>query len=381
MNEFARKAAIAITGTGIALAAPVVPQDMEWVGSYETVAFDTADGDLGMNEYAIAGPGEWYIREVPKTRGQFTATTSSKAIEGRKQVAIRAQKGPDNPNCIGCAYYSTFRASDGTIVRVPFEGRYDDLRSVKNAKKPERIEWTNAISASRSAAAIAVDGNTNAGNEATASSFAFNHAVSSGTALVVVYMGEDLSCTDNNATAVTFNGASMVPEFESTCPTNISEARVEFFSLANPDAGSSYVVSVTLAGSVLNPGANALSFTGVDTTDIIGPNTDDTTNTGSGATTATITTTVDDSWVLGGGICTGGCVGGESNPVSPALQLYEQDVDTIIHTAYVVSTSTGSYSLGWTNNGSDDSIAAIVELIALASTGGIYVTEPAIIFE
>ena len=53
---------------GVALAAPIIPADMEWVKSYETVGFTTVTQDLNVNQYAVskyAPDGvtelEWYI--------------------------------------------------------------------------------------------------------------------------------------------------------------------------------------------------------------------------------------------------------------------------------------------------------------------------------
>src|SRR3990167_10933690 len=69
----------------VALAAPIIPKDQTWLVSYETIAFETADGDLGMNEWADAGNGEFYIREVLKNEGQFTSTTSMDVLFGKKE--------------------------------------------------------------------------------------------------------------------------------------------------------------------------------------------------------------------------------------------------------------------------------------------------------
>src|SRR3990167_10415071 len=101
-----QKIAIGTIAVGTALSAPIIPVEMIWLVSYETIAFETSDGDLGLDEYAIADNGTWYIREIPENEGQFTSTTTQPV--GKKLVHIRAQKSIDNPNCAGCAYYSEF---------------------------------------------------------------------------------------------------------------------------------------------------------------------------------------------------------------------------------------------------------------------------------
>ena len=80
------------------LVAPIIPVQMEWVVSYETIAFDTVDGDLSMDQYAVNGD-IYYIREESKNKEQFTSTNI--APIGKTEINILAQKEYDNEGCIG----------------------------------------------------------------------------------------------------------------------------------------------------------------------------------------------------------------------------------------------------------------------------------------
>jgi len=45
--------------------------NLKWVGSYETLKFNTTDGDLDLGQYAKAPFGGFYVRRHPKNNYQF----------------------------------------------------------------------------------------------------------------------------------------------------------------------------------------------------------------------------------------------------------------------------------------------------------------------
>ncbi len=118
MKEFftflRRKAVRVLIGGAIASAAalvvPIIPQDTQWVVSYETLAFETENGELGINEYALVGQSQgWYVRTIPKENGQFEVTENPVDIQGKKLVDVRCEK---------CAYYDEFIGKNGEKVRI-----------------------------------------------------------------------------------------------------------------------------------------------------------------------------------------------------------------------------------------------------------------------
>ena len=234
MKKWLKWIGIAIFGSGIVLGAPVVPVEMKWVVSYETIAFDTADGDLALDEYAISDNG-WYIRTVPKEEGQFDGTENPQDIIGKKEVKIRRE---------GRAYYDEF--FDGQkIVRVQSEKtKYDGLRYTKDYPQPKKQKLENIINSINSAdAAIAFQSATVSARALNATSVSFSHTVSAGSNLILFIAD---SCDDNDsgsytATDASFNGdvaSFIVASGEFSVNTN------DMFYLVNPDVGT-FTVSVS----------------------------------------------------------------------------------------------------------------------------------------
>lgn len=119
---------------------PIVPTPMEWAVSYETLAFETADGDLDIDQYAFdPATGNYYIRLIPKEEGNFAFYNfitpldkphplTEEDILIRKKVEIRCEK---------CASYSEFVSRDGKRHRVAYDHtdfklkKYDTIRPSK----------------------------------------------------------------------------------------------------------------------------------------------------------------------------------------------------------------------------------------------------------
>ena len=259
MKKFLIKILLLIFGGGVALAAPVIPQDMKWYVSYETMAFDTKDGDLGINQYAkdFEDEGVYWIRTLPKNKGGIVSTTSLSALEGKKEVAIRAIKSDSNPNCDGCAYYSEFINKDGEIVREQYEGRYKDLKEVKGAPQPKKNEFKSVLDPGESGAAGAYDSGSEVANQNGSSGFSWSHTVTGSDRLLHVNVHSD---ADETITGVTFNSDAMTAG-----ETAINTAEVATFYMVAPDTGGSYSITVTTSSG--NYAGNAVSFTGIDQSD------------------------------------------------------------------------------------------------------------------
>lgn len=275
----------------ITLGAPVVPQDMQWVVSYETVAFDTSDGDLGMNEYARTGGFDrngdelFYIREVPKNVGQFTFATSS-AISGKKEITVSCEK---------CAYYSEFLGSKGKIKRVPFAGKYDDLRTLKNAPQPKKQEFVNVLSGNNTEAAIAFDATSNSGEKSGVSSFTWSHTTSgSDTLLFIGVIMDDNNVNHMDVSSATYNSVSMT-SIRRDVQTAYNDSATEILYLKAPTAGAN-TVAVTLVGSNFGAKGGAITLTGVDQTTPLDANNG--ANGNSASASVAVTTVADNAWVL-----------------------------------------------------------------------------------
>ena len=103
---------------------------LKWLISYETIRFDTADGDLDRDEYAVNPKGGWFVRKHPKNNHQFVKTNDPDDIEGKKRVGITDMKG---------AYYDEFELPDKRRFRTPSSRqKYDGLRYTKRYPHPEK---------------------------------------------------------------------------------------------------------------------------------------------------------------------------------------------------------------------------------------------------
>lgn len=278
----------AAIGLGVATTAPVIPQDMTWYRSYENMKFETADGDLAMDEYAYS-EGYYYIRTVPKDQGDTTITKQTQAVKGKKKVVISKTEH---------AYYSEFIDSSGKIVRVPYKREeYDALRNIKYAPQPEKTEMTSLLSPIIANAAIAYDNSTGAlGTAGSSISVSFSHTITGNATLIVGSMLQDSTAADRETSTCKFNSDDMFY----VGVQDANSFRIEVYELPNPDVGALTVYCEFNDGPTTPPADSfigAVSFTGSNTgSPVVNVFTG-----GSGSSAAastTITTTVDNSWVV-----------------------------------------------------------------------------------
>lgn len=281
------KLTIAIPLAGAVLyGAPIVPRDMKWVGSNETLQFETADGDLGFDEYAIF-EGEYRVRIAPKSEASWVSTTSEDAILGKTLVAVR---------CEGCASYSYFQDEKGKRVRTPFQGEYRDLKTVKNAPQPRKTKLVTLFSASVASAAIALDGTSDgsgADNE-DVTSVSWSHTVTSNTeGIIIVPTGtEDATDTDRPVTGVTYNAAALTKLREDDDATNNITSGM-WYRVA-PDTGAN-TITVSFTGTVAEATGGGVSLTAVDQSTPVDASA---TETGTDSATPSVTTLTDNAWVV-----------------------------------------------------------------------------------
>lgn len=255
-----KKATLTIGAAGLlagVATVPVVPEQMQWLGSYETIQFDTIDGDLSSDQYAIADEDHWYIRQKSKDNSQFTITNSEASLEGKHEVGIRCEK---------CAYYDEFTDGKQTHRYSSSKHEYDQLRQNPNAAFPTKthnIPLVAALRPNKASAAIAFDAAISSGEKAAVSSYTFSHTVGAGSDLLLT-VGISLFDTtdaDRVINTLTYNGAALTQLRRDNSDTaNVtSELRYK----VGPSTGAN-TVSVTYAGTVTNSNAGAISFSGVD---------------------------------------------------------------------------------------------------------------------
>lgn len=118
---------------------------LKWLVSYETLKFDTSDGDLGKNQFA-RWKGQTYVRQHPKNNHQFiifgisnTNETETETLDttGMEEVQVIDERG---------AYYDEFRLPDGRTLRVPStKKKYWDTAKIANHPQPSKEVSTEEI--------------------------------------------------------------------------------------------------------------------------------------------------------------------------------------------------------------------------------------------
>jgi hypothetical protein len=294
-----KKTLVGIILGGATLGAPLVPVEMEWVVSYETVAFDTPDKDLAVNEYATTKDG-WYIRNIPKSIGGHVYTTNPDDILGKKEVQIQAQKSSSNPDCLGCAYYDEFRHMSGKIKRINSEQTsYKRLQEVKDAPHPSDKEFVSIITPLITDAAIALDA-VSEGTEASASSISWSHTVVSATngAVVVFAVNTDNPAPIWSTTASTFNGTAMDRESFVQVDAGANDIVGALYTIKTAGEGTGSKTVVITSDTTVNMYGAAHTYTGVDQADVSdGAQSDGNDNTGT--VTVTVTTGSSGDLVVG----------------------------------------------------------------------------------
>ena len=274
----------------------------KWLGSYETLKFDTLDGDLDFNQYVVQDNG-YYVRTKPKDEAQFEFVETLDTT-GMEEVNI-----VEGEKC----YYDEFLTAKGAnaiwkeapeempsegILRLPSTGKdYWDTAKIKNYPQPERFEEVAELpppeppQPRNEPQSIALDAVSTSGRETSTSSYSWSHETSGSDRLLVV----GHSHHDQNAetvTGITFNGDA-VTHIRTDAVNNRSITAL-YYRLA-PDTGGSYTVAVSLSGAVDNAIGGAISYTGVAQE---GPEVSDGANGDSQLATLDITTVADNSWVV-----------------------------------------------------------------------------------
>lgn len=287
----------------------------KWLVSYETLLFNTPDGDLGTDQYALDGEGKgYYIRTIPKNAGQFEHVELSYDVS--KLVLVKIIPGH--------AHYDEFLTADGAKaiwrdkIKLPIDGKvriksstkkYNSLRTVKNAPQPKRTESVgelppdeplqeksthNSIGFDAASASIAIGA---------VSSYSFNHTCGGGADLLV-FGDSHLAVTDRTVDVVTFN----------TDPLTVvrsdvqgGKSRATIYYMVAPDTGSAYSVAVTYSGNSTYGCGGVVSYSGAKQTGQ--PDAHNGATGGAGNATVDVTTSADNCWVFsviqGNGLLTG----------------------------------------------------------------------------
>lgn len=187
-------------------------------------------------------------------------------------------------------------------------------------------------------------GNTSTGAQSATSSLTVSHTTTSGTNGVLI-VAVELQAGDN-VTGVTFNGSALT-QFNKVA-TTIASYENYFYYLINPGSGVTANVVVSCSGSRRIIALN-VDYTGADQTTPMAVSTNHIATGTPG--TLTLTTTVDNSWLIGT------CRANATNPTGPGADTVEiaraaTEQGYVLYDSGGAKTPTGSYTLNAAFSGS-----------------------------
>ncbi len=306
----------------------------KWVRSYETVLFDTADGDLHFYQFARYEDG-YIIRTKSKSESNFECVGMNHNVNDLQEVQI-----------IGKAYYNEFLDAKRKIARVRTNQlEYDGIRYIKNHPQPVRIELVDQLPEPDPPKqppehhSIAFDGASDTGYlPGPISSWSWGHECDGDNRLLAVGV-----CLRTNASrtisSATYNGDSLsqiTSDFYSTVQTFL-------LYMVAPDSGGSYNVSITLDDTVYATVSGAISYTGAAQT-----GQPDTYNQGhaySQSASVSVTTGEDGCWVI-----SAVCAQGSSLTPSQTQRWNQAIYQTVGGGSDIEVSSAGNQTMTWTLN-------------------------------
>ena len=200
------------------------------------------------------------------------------------------------------------------------------------------------------------------------SSTSFSHTIgacgccSDGILVVVCFTRGDQGCT-----GATYDGQTMIEVVNEQTSTSSGNEWLQIYYLTNPSTGTN-TVAVTFGSSDSPSIVAAMSYFGVDQASPIGAIASASTTSSSSLVTVNITTTAENSVVVGGL----GHHGGDTDPHAHGGDVTTEHYDVVSGTATgsdsgyaggeIATTTAGLYTFEWTGNASDDWAIGCVEL-------------------
>ncbi len=265
----------------------------KWLSSYETLRFNTVDGDLGIDQYALDETGVgYYVRTKSKDESQFEYVESSHNITGLEKVELVIGE-----HC----YYDEFRDAKGETVRIQTTGKkYWDITRIKNYPQPKRTELVDELPnfpeppMGDGPNSIAFDAASNSGKKTAVSSYSWSHTCTGGNRLLVVGDGHS-SSADRTVTGITYNSDPMASVRSDLGEEGSLNFRSTLYYLIAPDTGSN-TVAVTLSDTIGQAAGGAISYTGAKQSSQ--PDAHNGGKADSTTPTINVTTSADNSWVV-----------------------------------------------------------------------------------
>ncbi len=261
-----------------------------WLCSYETLLFDTLDGDLGNNQYAEDDQGTGYYVQPDKNSGNFIHVgLDFKESHGH---VVHPITGKELVHVIpGHAYYDEFLTAVGVQnlvtspminVRLLAPGSihrrlshaiaYKSL-AVKNAGQPVRIEQVEKLPPdipansslgqifSEGHHSIGLDANSGAHVGVTVNSITWAHTCAASANFLIV--GDSHYQINDYTTSATYNGDALTMGRSDVRFGTGMYSRSAVLWMVAPDTGAAYNIVVSYTGIVYAGAAGGVSYIGV----------------------------------------------------------------------------------------------------------------------
>ena len=291
----------------------------KWLSSYETLLFNTPDGDVDIGQYALDGTGTgYYIRTKPKTEGQFDHVDLTYDVSGLKRVNIKSGYAyyDEFLTAVGAtnlwAKYSIYAGYDpsqlpsGSVLRIQSNAKkYWDTAQLKDYPQPSRTEIITVIPPEepilppQPVHSIALDATSNSGQKASVSSYSWSHTCTGSNLLLAFGDSHYNKGSDRTATGVTYNSVALTlirsDARSGSAGPDTYYWRTTIYYLVAPATGSN-TVSVTLSGTTDNAVGGVVSYTGVAQSGQ--PDANNGANGSDTTPTVNVTTIADNCWVF-----------------------------------------------------------------------------------
>lgn len=226
-----------------------IGDNMVYVKSYETYLYDTPDGQLGNNEYALTDSGNYIIQDKPKNEANVTVYENYD-VSGMTLV-----------NKVGKATYSEFyskkenRVYKEKIKSTDYWKARD--RGYKIPEKKEKVSLLESITPT--VEAITLDTNTDSTCSA-CSSLSFSHTNNGGSGNILIVNTNFYNATGDGIDGLTYNGDSLTAIY-SVGVGNIDVSSWKSFT--TPATGANTIL-ISFSGTQDFAISSVSSFSGVD---------------------------------------------------------------------------------------------------------------------
>jgi len=294
-----------------------------WLTSYETIVFDTPDGDLNTNQYALDGQGTgYYVRTRPKSEYPIEWKDLKYDVSKLKLVKIIDNKK---------AYYDIFLTAKGATDLYTKGSKYEGYKwdllprgdtfrqtttaekykslALKDAPQPKHIQLIAMLPPNPPPIlppkhhSIGYDNTSNSGAIGAVSSYSFSHTCGAQANLLVFGDGHNAS-SSRDVTSVTYDGSSLLKiRGDGSVGTGLWTS---VWYLLSPTVGSSKTVSVNYNGTISSGAGGVVSYSGAKAYSQPDANNGTWSNSG-GNPTINVTTVADNSWVFS--VAIGGAFG------------------------------------------------------------------------